>query len=180
MPHKGYKQTEEHKIKAQEAKSKMPLKKTPEERFWKFVDRCREDECWEWHGAFIGGKRGGYGSFGIRSKTVLAHRFSYEIHKGKIPKGLLVCHSCDNRKCVNPKHLWIGTDKDNSLDRETKGRSVDNHGEKCGKAKLTWIQVKKIREMRTKNSYTYKQLGELFKTTDTNIHLIIKNQTWVT
>ncbi len=64
----------------------------------------------------------GYGTFRVKDKKIFSHRFSYEYYVHKIPHGMLVCHSCDNPKCVNPKHLWIGTHADNMKDMVSKGR----------------------------------------------------------
>jgi len=81
-----------------------------------------KDECWNWDGATF--KASGYGQFGsVKSGVFYAHRYSYQLFKGQIPEGLFVCHSCDNRKCFNPNHLWLGTAKDNSQDTVKKQRS---------------------------------------------------------
>lgn len=87
-----------------------------------FLDRIKklDNGCWEWQGNC---NNQGYGVLRVNHKMKMAHRHSYEYFKGEIPKGVLVCHTCDNPKCVNPDHLFLGTHYDNNHDRSLKGRS---------------------------------------------------------
>jgi hypothetical protein len=87
------------------------------ERFMRHVKRT--PECWEWQGA-TGGT--GYGEFCVKGALMAAHRVSWELHNGVIPEGSLVLHKCDNRRCVNPVHLFLGSQSDNMLDASRKGR----------------------------------------------------------
>lgn len=99
----------------------MPKKIPQEIRFYDKFIAGKSNECWEWKGAI---NNVGYGMFRENNdKMVTAHRKSYELHKGEIPKGMCICHSCDNPKCVNPDHLWLGTIKDNIDDMIRKGRN---------------------------------------------------------
>lgn len=91
---------------------------TIEERFWKKVEIGNEDECWNWVGAIDTPK---YGAFKYNGKKVNSHRMAWFLTYGEFPE-LLVLHSCDNRKCCNPKHLFLGTHKDNVQDMISKNR----------------------------------------------------------
>ena len=97
----------------------MPKNMSIEERFFQKVNKT--DSCWFWTGAFTSR---GYGSFGVNGKNISAHRYSYQMHIGEIPKGLVICHKCDTPSCVNPEHLWAATQSDNMKDMVFK----DRHG----------------------------------------------------
>lgn len=90
------------------------------DRFWARVTKVEDDSCWEWIG-YCG--KLGYGKVRLYGRDMPSHRAAYLLSKGEIPDGLCVCHACDNRKCCNPSHLWLGTMKQNSQDMVTKGRS---------------------------------------------------------
>lgn len=128
----------------------MPLSPATKERtialFWAKVRKT--NGCWVWTSGLYWD---GYGKFwaGSQGRTVRAHRFSYELHKGKIKKGLLVCHSCDNRLCVKPSHLWTGTVKDNNDDMTTKGRNFFSTSGNPS-LKLSNRQVERLRRDRGK------------------------------
>lgn len=89
------------------------------------------NDCWIW----IGGIRGkcGYGAFKLRGKTISAHRLSFELEYGRIPDGLLIMHTCDNRRCVNPLHLLLGDFSTNAQDAYIKGRMIPPKSNSKGK-----------------------------------------------
>lgn len=114
------------------------------ERFWEKVDRRGADDCWIWIGSV---DTRGYENLGADGGRPMlrAHRISYEINVGPIPAGLVVCHQCDVRKCVNSAHLFVATQRDNVLDMLRKGRNNHPKGERHQRAKLTDALVRAIR-----------------------------------
>jgi len=109
--------------------------------------------CWGWKGYV--NKKTGYSYMSIESKKIGAHRVSWMIHKGEIPKGILVCHSCDNRNCSNPNHLFLGTYSDNYNDMVNKGKRVIARGINISKSGLTVEKITKIIHDLEKNIPSY-------------------------
>lgn len=147
----------------------------PEERFWKHVDLS--SECWIW----TGGKTGtGYGHMWIVTDNnhILAHRMSYQMHHGPIPDGLQVCHKCDNPPCVNPSHLFLGTAKDNALDKIAKGRGRAPYGEKHWRSKLTEQQVVEIRQIHATEGLSFNAIGRRFAVKGQAVKKIVHRQLW--
>ena len=115
------------------------------ERFMARVEPDLNSGCWLWAGAT---GPNGYGAFSDDTGTVRAHRASWALHRGAIPAGRVVCHKCDVRLCVNPDHLWLGSQKENMTDARDKGRLAPQSGEQNNKARLTSEDVEAIRAMR--------------------------------
>jgi hypothetical protein len=137
--------------------------------------------CWEWLGSLNGG---GYGRILIGSRkdgtrrNISTHRLSYELSCGKIPKGMEVCHKCDNRICINPDHLFIGTHQDNIDDRERKGRNVVYHGENKSNSKLTEQMVIEARLERENKKTSYQKLADKYGVCKKTIMCAIKGTSW--
>lgn len=133
--------------------------------------------CWLWEGATT---CGGYGHirFKINNKWTMkrAHRVAFELYKGEIPKGLIVRHCCDNRLCVNPNHLLLGTTQDNIDDKMNRGRH--NWGTTPGHRKLSFSIANTIREYYATNKLSYKEIALLFNTSASQVHRVLTNKIW--
>lgn len=150
------------------------------ERFWSKVDVRGPDECWEWKASR---NSRGYGTFGVGGyDTILAHRCSWQLHHGTIPDGLLVCHRCDNPPCVNPAHLFLGTQVDNMRDCASKGRNGQQRdpclGERNGFSKLTERDVTVIRALHLWSGFSLSEIGAEYGVTKHAVHRIVKNKNW--
>ena len=145
-------------------------------RFWNKVNKT--ETCWEWI-AFK--TKEGYGYFRHEGITKRAHRFSWILTHGEIPKELHVLHKCDNPPCVNPEHLFLGTDLDNSKDRGNKGRTSKvsrNKGSDHPNSKFTEKDIIEIRNKYKSKMYTQSDLAKEYNTVQGVISNIILNKRW--
>lgn len=142
-------------------------------RFWENVQKGKPEDCWIWKGPML---NTGYGSISIANIPRLAHRVSFLIAHGKINPDLLVMHSCDNRKCVNPSHLSQGTDLDNIHDAWVKGRL--QKGERNGMAKLSESDVLLIRREYESGKSSMRELAERFSVYVPCIWRIVNKLRW--
>jgi hypothetical protein len=123
--------------------------------------------CWLWKGSKT---KLGYGKTCFRGKAYMAaHRMSYELFVGAIPEGKCVCHSCDIPNCVNPQHLWIGSNTENDIDKSKKGRSANR--------KLNESDAIEIRNLKG-NGMSYSKLANLYKVAGSTIYKITKRISW--
>lgn len=131
--------------------------------------------CWWWTGAK---RKKGYGMISVNGKTVSTHRLSYQIYFGEIDSGSLVCHKCDNPMCVNPDHLFLGTNADNVADKMAKNRQA--RGSRMGGAKLTESNIIDIRATYTKgrNGRNCVYLASLYGVSPTTIWNIVNFKKW--
>lgn len=155
---------------------------TPEV-LWSKVDKKGEDDCWEWKG-FRNPE--GYGRTWINDKGYYAHRVIYNlVYPGKIElnaptstheNGFLL-HTCDNPACCNPKHLWVGTHKDNMEDKARKGRCPDFSGDKGPRCKLTMGQAREIRAKR-KEGISARELAKIYNMSLASIKTLLRGDSY--
>jgi len=148
------------------------------ERFWPKVDKNTENGCWEWtaYKAKLRGTR--YGIFRA-GPLVKAHRYSWILTNGDIPLGLKVLHKCDNSSCVNPDHLFLGTQQENILDMINKGRSNfgGTKGSKQWQSKFLESQIVEIRKCYASGD-TLKQIAKRYNCSFSTIASIVRRKTW--
>lgn len=151
----------------------------PEERFWLRVQKT--SRCW----TYQGGARGlGYRGLQVEGRHIPAHRFSWELHFGPIPDGMLVCHKCDNPPCVRPSHLFLGTHADNATDKTRKGRAArcgptnPKRGTMTYNAKLTETDIKNIRERHANGEASQRALSREYGVCKSTIMRIVRRVKW--
>jgi predicted transcriptional regulator len=153
------------------------------ELFWSKVNVVKLDDenadidsCWEW---IAGCAMDGYGRFWFDSKSINAHRFIYTCFNGPIPPKMCVCHACDNKPCVNPYHLWLGTSYENTHDMMNKNRLVVHKGSENGMSILTEGMVYEILEDIYNNKYTSnKEISIKYDIHVDTIMDILNNKSW--
>lgn len=154
----------------------MPQKRPLRERFLAKVQKT--DGCWNWTASKTSEGYGFIGEGGRGGRCLRAHRVAYELFVGPIPEGVCVLHRCDNSACVNPSHLFLGTQADNIRDRDAKGRQA--RGEGIKQAKLTWPQVQEIRAQYQWRSREFgvRALGRRYGVDQAEIWNIVHGHTW--
>jgi len=142
-----------------------------EQRFWSKVEQAGDDECWEWQAST---HESGYGQF-RGEETMLAHRAAYRLINGN-PGRNQVLHTCDNRLCVNPTHLYLGDQQDNIDDAVERGRMAK--GEDNGSSKLTKDDAGEIKYYLENTKANYADIAELYDVHEETVGAIAREETW--
>ena len=151
------------------------MKKSDKDRFQDKWELNKNTGCWEITGWI---DENGYGRASVNKKYFGSHRVSWVLNNGEIPNGMYVLHKCDNRKCVNPDHLFLGTHQDNMDDMNKKGRYCTLVGESARNVILTEEEVNQIRLKYIPYKYTQQMLADEFGVCAPLIHRIIKRDVW--
>lgn len=141
------------------------------ERFWSKVQRGASHECWPWT-ASVNAR--GYGTFGFEGRTQSAHRVAYKLSRGEIT-GSAVCHTCDNKLCCNPDHLYDGSDADNVRDAVERGQHP--RGERHGRAKLTEDDIRAMRRAYNDGVFI-KDLADQYGVSDVTAGRVVHRRIW--
>lgn len=148
---------------------------TMQERFWNSVRKT--NDCWEWVGYVSPSGYGICGHTKTKSRVeTFAHRYSWMLAYGEIPQSMFVCHKCDNRKCVRPDHLFLGTAEENAYDMVSKGRNA--YGERASSAKLTDERVRAIRQEYLSGKVGCLSLAKKYGVSKRTIQNIVHGDTW--
>jgi hypothetical protein len=172
MPRGIYERTPEYRAKM----SAATLRRwgNQERRYWSHVKRS--PGCWTWIGTR---DNHGYGVVYFDGRLQKAHRVAWQLAHGTITPGASVCHRCDNPPCVNPTHLFLGTQADNMADMARKGRGVGGPGAKRGEAhhmaKLSDVDVQTIRDLQ-ESGWTQRSIAEKFSVSQGNISMILSGR----
>jgi len=145
------------------------------ERFEARIERVPFSGCWVWMG--YAKPPWGYGVTALNNASIFAHRLAWILFVGEIPEGLLVCHHCDVPCCVNPKHLFLGTNDDNMKDMARKGRSRRPTGEINPRCRLTESQALEILRL-SATGETIASLSRMFGVNSGTIHHLVKRKNW--
>lgn len=146
-----------------------------EKRFWIQTNKnVHGDGCWEWLGAISGN---GYAVIRANGRNQRASRAAWFLKTGEWPKtGMFVCHTCDNPKCVRFNHLFLGTPKDNMVDKARKGRSASK--ERNSQSKLTMQQAREIRALYQASNLSQRYLASAFNVSKRCIWAVLVGETW--
>ena len=153
----------------------MNITKPQTERFYSKISKDQQTGCWEWTAAL---DRDGYGTFKLNGKKWRAHRLSWTIKNGDIPEDIVVCHSCDNRKCCNDAHLFLGNNRMNTYDAIRKRRKADTSGEANGRAKLTENKVIEVRYLCDQGLLSQREISDRTGVSQSLISLIKAKKIW--